>query len=492
VLNPQDISSKTVFISYAHEDAKFAERLYQDLKSAGLIPWRDKDAIRVGENWKIAIRKAIKNNRYFIPLFSSNSVEKIGYIQKEFKYAIDNYDKFPESQIYIIPARLDDCQIPYEKLEDIQYVDLFPDWDKGISQIFEAIGVKPQKQIEQENKDEVWKMGLSDKDWRELLISICKKKCIPFIGTGAYTVGGEGGKTPIPVSRHIIDKWKEIYPLEDLYELARVYTLEDSYQLARLAQYLEIESADERYPKTMLSDMLKDIYPSDLSSQTKSPYDVLSNLDLPIYITTNYDRFMEEALSKNPRKKPESDFCKWSDKLIKYAKTINIPSVFDETQYKPSEERPLVYHVHGDMNIPGSMVLTERDYFEFVINLNKSDDKDILPSIIRTELATSSLLFIGYSLEDINFRAIFQGFLSFLSSISSEFRKPSIAVQIPPTISHREQIKIQKYLEQYTRNMFDVRIYWGNTYDFIAELDKRWEDFKSKSDMKTCLSLRGI
>ena len=39
----------------------------------------------------------------------------------------------------------------------------------------------------------------------------------------------------------------------------------------------------------MLSDMLKDIYPSDLSSQTKSPYDVLSNLDLPIYITTNYD-----------------------------------------------------------------------------------------------------------------------------------------------------------------------------------------------------------
>ena len=85
MLNQQDISSKTVFISYAHEDARFAERLYQDLKSAGLLPWRDKDAIRVGENWKIAIRKAIKNNRYFIPLFSSNSVEKIGYIQKEFK-----------------------------------------------------------------------------------------------------------------------------------------------------------------------------------------------------------------------------------------------------------------------------------------------------------------------------------------------------------------------------------------------------------------------
>ena len=71
-------------------------------------------------------------------------------------------------------------------------------------------------------------------------------------------------KAPIPVSRHIIDKWKgRSIHLEDLYELARVDTLEDSYQLARLAQYLEIQSADERYPKTMLSDMLKDIYPSD-------------------------------------------------------------------------------------------------------------------------------------------------------------------------------------------------------------------------------------
>ena len=66
-----------------------------------------------------------------------------------------------------------------------------------------------------------------------------------------------------------------------------------------------------------------------------------------------------------------------------------------------------------------------------------------------------------------------------MSSIS-EFRRPSIAVQIPPTISNKEQIKLQKYLERYTLNMFDVRIYWGNTQDFITELEKRWEDFKKK------------
>ena len=31
-------------------------------KSAGLIPWRDKDVIKGGQNWKISIRKGIKNS----------------------------------------------------------------------------------------------------------------------------------------------------------------------------------------------------------------------------------------------------------------------------------------------------------------------------------------------------------------------------------------------------------------------------------------------
>ncbi len=73
---------KTVFISYAREDSEASERLYNALKHAGLTPWRDKDIIKPGQNWKIAIRKAIKSSRYFIPLFSSKSVEKIGYVQK--------------------------------------------------------------------------------------------------------------------------------------------------------------------------------------------------------------------------------------------------------------------------------------------------------------------------------------------------------------------------------------------------------------------------
>ena len=489
-------TSKTVFISYSREDPEHAERLYSDLKKVGLTPWRDKDALRPGENWKIAIRTAIKNCRFFIPLFSSKSVDKIGYVQKEFKYAIDIFDKFPENKVYIIPARLDDCNLP-ERLEEIQYVDLFPDWNNGLTQIFDTFrsqGIEvmqgPDIQATATANIEEWHLGLSDKDWRELLSSIYRKKCIPFIGAGVYTVQTQDGKTLIPSSKDIIERWKQKYryPLEDLYKLANVYTLEDSYQLARLAQFLEINSAndDEMYPKTLLSDMLREIDASEfhLRFKDKSPYDVLANLDLPIYLTSNYDRFMGAALSKNSMKRPASDFCKWNDKLGNFVETANIDSVLKHPEYKPTEDRPLVYHINGDVETPESMVLTERDYFEFVINLNKNDEKDMMPAIIRRELATSSLLFIGYSLEDINFRGIFQGFLSFLSSLDRRFRRLSIAIQIPPNNYNVKDTKMQKYLEQYTRNMFDVRVFWGNTSEFISELNNRWQQFMEK-DMRT-------
>ena len=193
---------------------------------------------------------------------------------------------------------------------------------------------------------------------------------------------------------------------------------------------------------------------------------------------------MEEALSRK-RKQPESDFFRWSDELMTYFKNFEVPSVFDNAQYKPAPERPLVYHIHGDIENPQSMVLTEKDYFDFVINTNKGEERH-LPSILRKEIARSSLLFVGYTLEDINFRTIFQGFLTFVDSMVGKNRKPSIAVQIPPEISKKGQTKMQRYLEQYTRKLYpNVHVFWGDTSEFITELDKRWKEFRKKNDTKT-------
>ncbi len=89
-----------VFISYAREDIETARKLYHDLKRAGITPWMDKEDILIGENWKIAIRQAIKESSYFIALLSSNSLSKQGYVQKELKMALNILAEMPVSGIF--------------------------------------------------------------------------------------------------------------------------------------------------------------------------------------------------------------------------------------------------------------------------------------------------------------------------------------------------------------------------------------------------------
>ena len=68
-----------IFISYAREDVEAARKLYRDLKNAELNPWLDEEVLLPGQNWKSAIKKAIKESRFFIALLSSNSVKKGGF-----------------------------------------------------------------------------------------------------------------------------------------------------------------------------------------------------------------------------------------------------------------------------------------------------------------------------------------------------------------------------------------------------------------------------
>jgi hypothetical protein len=129
-----------VFISYAREDSDAAKRL-EDLKKAGLNPWLDKENILPGQNIEISIKDAIKKSRYFIALLSSNSIEKIGYVQKDLK-KVDVLGEFPELSIYLIPARLDNCDTSYQQLREINHVDLFHNRE-GVTRILNAIRHRP-------------------------------------------------------------------------------------------------------------------------------------------------------------------------------------------------------------------------------------------------------------------------------------------------------------------------------------------------------------
>lgn len=124
-----------VFLSYAREDAEHARRLFLALREAGLNPWFDKESLLPGQNWRSAVRDAIRESRFFIALLSSNSVSKKGYVQKELKDALAVLEEYPASSVFIIPVRLDDCEPSYAGIRELHWVDLFEGWDKGLASI---------------------------------------------------------------------------------------------------------------------------------------------------------------------------------------------------------------------------------------------------------------------------------------------------------------------------------------------------------------------
>ena len=287
-------------------------------------------------------------------------------------------------------------------------------------------------------------------DWEDLLTLIQEGTCTPFIGAGACA-------GTLPLGSQIARQWAEEHN----------YPLADKTDLARVAQFLAI-TRYEMFPKDCIRREFQDKAPPDFSAPDE-PHGVLADLNLPIYITTNYDDFMFKALEDRKRA-PEREFCRWN----RFPQVTGQKSIFD-SGFKPKPATPLVYHLHGHLEVPQSMVLTEGDYLDFLIRLSR--DQDLLPPAIRTALAGTSLLFVGYSLMDWNFRVIFRGLVG---SLGASLGYTSIAVQLPPGgLTEQEMKRAQRYLDQYFDQIqkIKVHIYWGDVRRFARELRERWEDF---------------
>jgi hypothetical protein len=112
-----------VFISYASEDYTSAESLFDFLVKNDFDPWLDKKHILPGQDWNSEIRLALKKADFVILLLSNVSVRKRGYVQREFKIAIEYCEERIPGDIYIIPCKLDNCEPPAELLK-YQWVEL--------------------------------------------------------------------------------------------------------------------------------------------------------------------------------------------------------------------------------------------------------------------------------------------------------------------------------------------------------------------------------
>jgi hypothetical protein len=124
-----------VFIAYVKEDQSHADRLYNELSETGFSPWMDVRKLLPGQNWPRAIENAIESSDFFVACFSTNSVRKKGGFQAEIRYALDCARQIPLDEIFIVPVRLDDCEVPRTIRHQLQYIDLFPDRRRGVDRL---------------------------------------------------------------------------------------------------------------------------------------------------------------------------------------------------------------------------------------------------------------------------------------------------------------------------------------------------------------------
>jgi hypothetical protein len=288
-------------------------------------------------------------------------------------------------------------------------------------------------------------MILTERDWAVLIRAIKNQQCTPFLGAGACY-------GTLPLGGEVAQIWTKKYE----------YPFSDSNNLMKVAQFLAIEFYP-MYPKDEIVDLFKTYKVSPDYSDAGEPHRMLADLPLPVYVTTNYDRFMTEALAQRHRD-AKREICRWN------ALTRMDASRFDDG-FEPTVANPVVFHLHGHTERSESIVLTEDDYFDFLVNISR--DSELIPKRIQKAFTESSVLFIGYGLADWNFRVVLQGLSRF---IEKGLGRTHFAVMLPPEVpnSQEQQEKATAYMSKYYERI-DVKVCWASAKDFCTELRARWD-----------------
>ncbi len=284
---------------------------------------------------------------------------------------------------------------------------------------------------------------LSEADWTGLINRIKMGQCTPFLGAGMSSE-----KIPLgsQIARRLATDPDFNYPLPDKGDLIKV------------TQYIAL-TVDPSRPKELVAQIIKEAgYPD--FEKADEPHMALAALPLPLYLTTNYDDFMYQALKRIEGKKPKFFVNRWNEADPSFGG--NPPSATRPDDINPTATEPGVYYFHGHMDELETMVLTEDDYLDFLVRISK--DRALIPPRIQQAIRGTSLLFLGYSLNDTNFRVIFRGLLE-----NQKLKKLSVTVQIKP-----EEKGVIDYLTKYF-GASGIRVYWGTAREFVSELKRRWD-----------------
>lgn len=101
----------------------------------------EEDGIPAGADWKQWIREKLADADRVLAFFSPRSVRKRGYVQREYKMALDLVNELPPGDVRLIPVLLEPCEVPdlqvgYVRLKDLQVLSLR---ERGIEGLISAL-----------------------------------------------------------------------------------------------------------------------------------------------------------------------------------------------------------------------------------------------------------------------------------------------------------------------------------------------------------------
>lgn len=324
--------------------------------------------------------------------------------------------------------------------------------------------------------------GLADDDadvkWRSLTRFIEDGIATPVVGPGV-------AETLIGSRQELARQWAE----EHGFPLART----DADILPQVAQYVVTHESAAFLPiavrETLQKSLIgrfKAVLPAELlearrwsleqlseafdhalnelwGKDADGPYQLLARLKLPIYITTErYTDLMARAL-RDAGAEPEQRIARWNERIPIEKAT------FDDT---PTPERPLVYNLLGHISVPGSVVMAEDHYFDYLIGITRN--KDLIPSAVRAAMSSSALLFVGFGMNDWEFRIFFRILMGQEGAAMLRDYSHATAQMEPDEDRIVDLERARGYLSDYFEAEH-IGIFWGNPAEFMRELWQRME-----------------
>ena len=233
-------------------------------------------------------------------------------------------------------------------------------------------------------------LTLDDPSLELIANGVRRGECILFLGAGVHYPPPPGAPF------HYEERHRPPLGAALSRRLARVIRLSEKYpreannseNLQRVSWYFE-KDLDRRQ-------LVDDVRAAVVGETRASPVvSALAELPFRLIITTNYDQLFEGALTQ-AGKTPRIGVYQPQD-------GIPTPDVPD-----PTEKRPFLFKIHGDVDHRESLVITDEDYIQFVLRMGDKDVYHPVPETFRYYFKRWPTLFVGYSLVDYNLRLLFK------------------------------------------------------------------------------------